>query len=115
MSERRPPGRREFEILVALIDGPKHGYGIMSGLREANGGRGVLGPGTLYRVLKQLEARGLVAVASSGDDESEGPPRRYYRLTTLGRRIVAGEARRLADLLQRTRALLELPRQPERG
>ncbi|MEZ4457077.1 MAG: hypothetical protein R2882_11095 [Gemmatimonadales bacterium] len=41
------------------------------------------------------------------EDDPGGPPRRYYRLTALGQRAVAAEARRLAGLLERARPLLQ--------
>jgi len=64
-------------ILVALADGPRHGYGIME---EAEARWGVrLGPGTLYAALARLERDGLISAL---------PPqerRRPYRLTRKGR------------------------------
>lgn len=107
MSDRRSLGAREFEILVVLVAGPRHGYAIMQELREHGGGDNVLGPGTLYRVLKDLVKRGLITVVTSRPEETDGPPRRVYRLTAQGQRITTGEARRLAGLLERARPLLE--------
>ena len=102
-----PLGAREFEILVTLVAGPKHGYAIMQELREQGTGGRVLGPGTLYRLLKELVTRGwITAVATAG--ESAGPPRRVYRLTALGERMVSAEARRLTALVKRARPLLSL-------
>jgi DNA-binding PadR family transcriptional regulator len=109
VSDRRSLGMREFEILVTLVAGPKHGYGIMGELRETGGGGRILGPGTLYRVLKDLESRGWIAVATRRNDESGGPPRRYYRLTSHGHRIVSAEVERLANLVDRARPLLARP------
>lgn len=99
---------RDFEILVTLVSGPKHGYGIMAELRDAGGigAARVLGPGTLYRVLKDLSRRGLIVAAMVKDETAEGPPRRYYRLTATGQRVVGREARRLESLLRRARPLL---------
>lgn len=99
---------RDFEVLVTLVAGPKHGYAIMAELREVGGAGAarVLGPGTLYRVLKDLSARGLITTAMVKGDEPEGPPRRYYRLTAAGARVAGREARRLAELVRRARSLL---------
>jgi len=92
---------REFEILVAIGSGSRHGYAIMREIREAGPGSRVLGPGTLYRALQQLLRRGLIAATDQPDEDPQGPPRRYYRLTALGQRVVTREARRLAELVAR--------------
>ena len=63
-------------ILVALSDGPKHGYAIMADV-EATAGQ-PLGPGTLYAALGRLERRGLIKAMPAEDR------RRPYRLTVLG-------------------------------
>ena len=63
-------------ILVALGDGPKHGYAIMIDVEEFTGQP--LGPGTLYGALARLEKRGLIEALEPEDR------RRPYRLTALG-------------------------------
>ncbi|HEU0236475.1 MAG TPA: PadR family transcriptional regulator [Candidatus Limnocylindrales bacterium] len=63
-------------ILVALSDGPKHGYAIMTDVEAISGAP--LGPGTLYGALARLERRGLIEALEP--DER----RRPYRLTALG-------------------------------
>ncbi len=84
-----------FHILAALADRDLHGYAIMREIDERTGGSGEVGPGTLYRTLKQLLERGLV--------EECGPSvnkKRTYRITDSGRRTASGEARRLAGLVK---------------
>ena len=63
-------------ILLALSDGPKHGYAIMTDVEEISGVP--LGPGTLYGALARLEQRGMIAALEPVDR------RRPYRLTGLG-------------------------------
>jgi DNA-binding PadR family transcriptional regulator len=63
-------------ILLALSDGPKHGYAIMADARALTGEP--LGPGTLYATLSRLEARGLIEALPAEDR------RRPYRLTGAG-------------------------------
>ncbi len=109
MTDRPPLGAREFEILVTLVAGPKHGYAIMQELREQGTGGRVLGPGTLYRLLKELVTQGWITAVATPSGKSEGPPRRVYRLTALGERMVTAEARRLASLVERARPLLSGP------
>jgi DNA-binding PadR family transcriptional regulator len=64
-------------VLASLADGDKHGYAIMTDVREF--AEVELGPGTLYGAITRLEARGFIK-ALAADDR-----RRPYRLTTAGR------------------------------
>lgn len=92
----------QFHILVALAQSKSHGYGIMQEIEERTGGAVELGPGTLYRSIKQLLARGLIAEV--GFDESQASnslrQRRCYELTQAGRIRAAEEARRLRELVE---------------
>jgi len=58
-----------------------YGYAIVRELKERGGL--VAGEGTVYPVLRRLEADGLVAAAWS--DEGPAGPRKYYRITDAGR------------------------------
>jgi DNA-binding PadR family transcriptional regulator len=70
----------DFHILLALTQGPRHGYGLMKEVeRESRGGLR-LEVGSLYRLLARLLESGLIEEA----DEDER--RRYYRISRLGRR-----------------------------
>jgi DNA-binding PadR family transcriptional regulator len=91
----------EFEILLALADGERHGYSIMSDIGDRTSGALRLGPGTLYGSIKRMLANGLIDEATNkrrapGDDER----RRYYRLTALGRAVASAEAARLDELVR---------------
>lgn len=86
---------REFAILLALADGPRHGYGIMQALRLDPAEPLPIGPATLYRTLKEMETTGLIS-GSEGPEDSDGPPRRYFQLTGAGRRAGTMEAQRMA-------------------
>ena len=97
-----------FLMLLALLDGERHAYGIKKDLASRGEHRDI-GPGTLYRSIAQLFESGVIEEsdrrpAAELDDER----RRYYRLTGFGRRVVAAEARRLDALVSaaRTRKLL---------
>jgi DNA-binding PadR family transcriptional regulator len=90
-----------FAILLALAEGPRHGYGLMQVLQDDPTEAWLLGPATLYRTLKEMQDQGLITSADGADEESGGPPRRYYRLTALGRRAGAGEAARMTALAGR--------------
>jgi DNA-binding PadR family transcriptional regulator len=86
-----------FHILLALADEERHGYGIMQDVARQTGDALQLGPGTLYGCLKRMQAAGLVEESEERPDPAlDDERRRYYRMTTLGRRIVRAEAQRLA-------------------
>jgi DNA-binding PadR family transcriptional regulator len=82
-----------FLILTALADGPQHGYGIITDVRDISGGRVRLRAGTLYTALDRLRADKLIAV--DREEVVDGRLRRYYRLTPAGTRLLADEAARL--------------------
>lgn len=99
-----------FHILLALADQDRHGYAIMQAVRGQSGGRIPLRTGSFYRHLSRLIDAGLVAEAPGrrpGDDPRRGA---YYRLTPRGRRVLAAERQRLADLVAAMDALRPAPR-----
>jgi DNA-binding PadR family transcriptional regulator len=89
-----------FEILLLLNERPLHGYGIMKEVAGRSGGRTILGPGTLYRTLKEMQHLGLVApTRKQAGAEKDDDRRRYYRITKHGHRVAAAEAARMAALV----------------
>jgi DNA-binding PadR family transcriptional regulator len=94
-----------FQILLALADEDLHGYGIMRRVEEQTGGRMRLGPGTLYSSVQGLLEEELIEQVAQRPDAGAGEERRrYYRLTSGGRKLARAEAERLADLLRVARA-----------
>jgi len=92
----------EFEVLLSLAGGERHGYGI---LQDAEA-RGAKAPdvGTLYRALRRMEDEGLIGTAGLRQPGDAGDERRhYYHLTALGRRVARAEARRLEALAEAAR------------
>ena len=83
-----------FFILTALVDAPRHGYGIVGAVAELSEGRVRLRVGTLYGVLDRLVGDGLVEL--DREEVQQGRLRRYYRLTEAGTRALAAEAERQA-------------------
>ncbi|MEY9854603.1 PadR family transcriptional regulator PadR [Catenulispora sp. GAS73] len=92
----KPLGRTEpvFLILTALIDEPRHGYGIVQEVRRITDSRVDLRIGTLYGALTRLSEDGLVE--AHRDEVENGRLRRYYRLTDAGAAVLAAEASRMA-------------------
>jgi len=102
-----------FHILVAIVDGERHGYGIMQEVSARTGGKVILGPGTLYGAINRMLEAGLIEESGERADPAVSDERRrYYRITRKGRRAAVTEAERLQQLLRMARAkhLLERPR-----
>lgn len=83
-----------FFILTTLVDGPRHGYGIVAEVDALSDGRVELKIGSLYGVLDRLANDGLVEM--DREEAWRGRLRRYYKLTEPGRQALALEAERLA-------------------
>jgi DNA-binding PadR family transcriptional regulator len=93
----------EFDILLSLAAGERHGYGIIQDA-EARGNAPPPDVGTLYRALRRLQDQSLIEPsgrrpARDADDDR----RHYYRLTPLGLRVARAEAKRLAALTRAAR------------
>jgi DNA-binding PadR family transcriptional regulator len=89
-----------FYILLALADGDKHGYEIMTQVKQDSSGQVKMGTGTLYGSLKRMLADGLIEeVGDRPDPALDDERRRYYRLTELGRRAFEAELRRYAEVV----------------
>ena len=94
-----------FHILLALADGERHGYSIMREVERASEGTFQMGPGTLYRSIKQMLALNLIEESDERPDPTlDDERRRYYRITGAGRRAASLEAQRLAQLVSAARA-----------
>lgn len=97
----------ELRILLALAEGPAHGYPIIKVIEERDGSWKRVLPANLYRRFRKMSKRGLVrevdAPESAPDDERQ---RRTYALTELGRSVAVAEARRLEALVADARRIL---------
>src|SRR6266705_5960600 len=93
-----PLSPASLHVLLALAGEDLHGYGIMQEVARQSGGQYKLGPGTLYDNLQKLMNQGIVDETPRPSDEN--PRRRYYRLTALGRGILAAEVTRLDGVVR---------------
>ena len=83
-----------FHILLALAEGPLHGYAIMQAVEQSAGTELRMGPGTIYGSIQRMEDAGLVReLATRADDR-----RRVFAILPAGRRALEAEAQRLARL-----------------
>ncbi len=110
-TDQAPPRPAVFHILLALARQNLHGLGIAKAIDGATGGSMTLGPGTLYRSLKEMARDGLITAvpAPAGDED---PRRRFYQLTAEGRSLAETEAARLARIVQVARDNSVLPDTP---
>ena len=111
MSARTPHSPRDFQplpphdfqVLLALAEGPRHAYGLAQATDAARDGMVRLELGSLYRVLARLTATGLIADDERVGAEGQEAKRRYYRLTPLGRRVAEAETARLQAVVRLAR------------
>ena len=94
-----------FNILLALTDGDKHGYGIMLEVETNTDGQVNMGPGTLYGSIKRMLKSGLTRESDERPDPDLDDQRRcYYALSGLGDKVLSEEALRLERLVNLARA-----------
>jgi DNA-binding PadR family transcriptional regulator len=97
----------EFHVLLALGEGPSHGYAIGKAIEEQSEGRLDPTTGALYQVLRRLSDDELISAVATPKDTD--PRRRYFALTAQGRRAAAAEAARLNALVRMARKRRLLP------
>jgi DNA-binding PadR family transcriptional regulator len=91
----------DYHILLVLSEGERHGYAIMAEVSQVTEGATRFGPGTLYTSIKRLVAAGVIEESGNRPDPKiNHEPRRYYRLTGTGQRVLAAESERLAQRLR---------------
>ncbi len=88
-----------LHILLSLASEDRHGYGIMQEVTRQSEGQYKLGPGTLYDNLEKLMKQGMVEEAPQRSPNDD-PRRRYYRLTSFGRRVLSTEIARLEGVVR---------------
>jgi DNA-binding PadR family transcriptional regulator len=101
----------EFQVLVSLADGEKHGYAIGKEVAVRTNGEVQLRAATLYTVIKRLLENGFIDESLARPDPAlDDERRRYYRLTARGRKAAEEEAVRMETTVRQARAKLRLRR-----
>lgn len=106
-SDSLPLRPAAFAVLAALADRPAAGFEILERANAATPGNPILGPGTLYRLMRELRQAGWIE-RSASPEGADDDRRTYHRLTASGRAVLGAEAERLrrtlraAGLLERT-------------
>jgi PadR family transcriptional regulator PadR len=82
-------GTLDLLILRTLVAGPNHGHAIAKTIQRTSEDLLQVETGSLYPALHRLEAKGWIA--ASWDLSDKGKRARFYRLTPLGCKQLAGE------------------------
>jgi len=101
----------EPSLLLLLRERPLHGYELIERLPEV-AGEGRIDVGNLYRLLRSLEAEGLVS--SEWSAELPGPAKRTYELTDEGRLLLDRWAEALRQAQNDVQGFLDRYDQDER-
>ena len=72
-------------VLALLSRGDSYAYEIASRMADAVD----MGEGTIYPLMRRMQSDGLVATYLA--ESPSGPPRKYYRLTDIGRERFAAQ------------------------
>ena len=104
-------------LLLLLEQSPAHGYTLLN--RMAEFGLEFLAPTVIYRALREMEDRGWVS-STRDEEETQGPPRRVYTLTPLGREVLRCCLAQLRDSQQVLEYIFALhadlvPQRPDRA
>ena len=100
-------GAGPLAVLRLLEGGERYGYELVQLLESRSNGVLKMGQSTLYPLLYNLQAKGLVA--SRTETADNGRPRRYYRLTTKGKRQLEKSRQQWAALSRAMDGLGILP------
>lgn len=98
---------RTLQILLALAEGPAHGYGVKQRVERRTNGTVELRSGTLYEAIQRLEGQRAIKEVPppKGEVPSGGPPKRYYALTEEGYHALAQEISRMDAVVRHAKSL----------
>lgn len=78
-------GVLEYSILLILAAGDEYASSIIQKMKDVNI---IVAEGTIYPLLIRLKKLGLLNYR--WEESTQGPPRKYYMITDLGRSQLAG-------------------------
>ena len=94
-----------LHILLALVEGPRHGYRLMKDIARMSEGFVNLGPGSLYGSIEKMTDLGLIEPTATPEGGGSESRRRYFRITQVGRRVLLAESERLDTVLSHIRRI----------
>jgi DNA-binding PadR family transcriptional regulator len=90
----------ELDILLGVVDRPRHGYAILQEAQARAGGHPGFEIPTLYRALRRMRDAGLVRAVEPPQDAADADERReYWQATELGRDVLHAELERLEAIV----------------
>ncbi len=100
-----------FHILLSLGEGDRHGYALRREISQRTNGKLKLGPGVLYGSINKMLELGLIEESDDRPDPHlDDERRRYYRITSYGRKVARAEAARMRELAQLAAATFGSPK-----
>jgi DNA-binding PadR family transcriptional regulator len=93
-----------FHILLAVLNGERHGYAIIQDVEARTDGELRMSAGTLYRSIARMVEQGLIAEVTRRRTMNDDERRRYYRILPFGTAVARAEMRRLSQLIRLARA-----------
>jgi DNA-binding PadR family transcriptional regulator len=101
----------EFQVLMVLMDGELHGYGIAKEIESREAGLGRVLPTNLYRRLRDMAAKGMIIEQPPAGEQQ----RRRFQIMPFGIAVAKAEAERLEALVLSARERRLLPGQVGEG
>jgi DNA-binding PadR family transcriptional regulator len=95
-----------FAVLAALANRPLHGIDVLDEVNATVTGGKLLGPGTLYRLMRELRQVGFIERAESDDEPGRDERKTLHVLTPLGRAVLRAEVARLQRTIKLARAVI---------
>src|ERR1700753_3318455 len=99
-----------FHMLLSLSEDERHGYALKREILQRTNRRINLGSGALYGAINKMLEQGFIVESDERPDPHlDDERRRYYRITSLGRRVIQAEVARLRELVQLAQVRLGIP------
>jgi DNA-binding PadR family transcriptional regulator len=106
-----PLSTTAFHMLLVLSEGERHGYALKREIARRTDGRLNLGPGALYGAINKMLRQGLIVESGDRPDAHlDDERRRYYRITSLGRKVAQAEAVRMRELVRLAEKKIGIPK-----
>lgn len=99
-----PLSESTYLILLALYQGPLHGYGIIKEIENTSEGTYIIAPGTLYGVLKNLEKQELIETVAF---EKEKRKKKTYCITVQGKGVLHSEYERYIRMINYSKIIIQ--------
>ena len=101
IDRRLPLSLPIFHMLLSLTEGERHGYALKRAILQRTDGKLNLGSGALYGSINKMLDEGLIEESDERPDSHlDDERRRYYRITSLGQRVLEADAVRLRNLVR---------------